>query len=241
MNDDFSQRLLDKIEHEQIHPIPRSAILFRKIAIWVLLLLCLGCSAFLGVLVVLAFFHIDLEFLRVSSLGPMLRLLLAYIPVVWLVLFLLFFCIELLLVRRQTHAYRYPTSVIIGMMMLGALFGGLGFYATHLPERIESSLPGHLPPHIRPWFQPDRPLPRPEDGVLFGKVQTVQTESFSLRDEPGHLWQVQFDSKKIDVRQLPHPDQDVIVEGHIEQREVFRADAIRPYRGQPGGPPPPRP
>ena len=82
MSDDFSQRLLERIEHEHIRPLPRWVIWMRQGLIWFLLVLCVICGAFLGSLLFLALFQVDLQFLRASSLGPMLRLLLEYIPMV---------------------------------------------------------------------------------------------------------------------------------------------------------------
>lgn len=238
MNDDFSQRLLERIEREQIKPIPRWFVVTRQGATWMLLALCLLSTFVLGSLVFLAGFQLDLEFLRASSLGPMLRLLLASVPLVWVFLLLLFCSLELFLLRRETHVYRYPAAIVAGMLVLGVVLGGLGLYAAHLPERIQTSFPHRLPPSVRPWFERGRPIPRPEDGVLFGRVREVQSDQVVLIDPPGHRWQVLFATEQRARWHFLHPGQHVLVHGRIQERGVFHAEQMRPYQGRPGLPSP---
>lgn len=238
MNEDFSQRILDKIERDQIRPLSPKVYRAQKVGRILLLLSCVLCTAFLGVLVVMEFFQVDLEFIRVSSFGPMLRILLAYVPMIWIVFFLFFFLLELYLLRRQTRAYRYPVTVIVGLMVLASALGGLGLYATRLPERVRTSLPRHLPPHVRPLFQPDRPFPHPEDGVLFGRIQSVQDKGFLIQDPPGNMWQVDQSQARPVPQDLIQENHQVIIEGRMSGPRTFQAENIRPYRGPNQGPPP---
>jgi hypothetical protein len=140
--------------------------------------------------------------------------------------------------RRQAHAYRYPTGLIVGMVVLGICLGGLGLYATRLPERIQTSFPRHLPPRVRPWFERERPTPRPEDGVLFGRIREIKADHLLVNDPPGHLWRVIVNPELLKQGDFIRPGQTVIIQGRIQAREVFEAHSIRPYQGRPGVPPP---
>lgn len=233
MNEDFSQRLLERIEHEHIKPISRWVVFARRGLIWTVLLLSIGCAALLGSLLIMATLKVDLEFLRVSSFGPMLRLLLDYVPILWVILFFAFCVLEIYLIRRETHAYRYSSFMVAGFVLFGASFIGLGLYATSLPERVEQTVQQRLPPPH--WMMRRESQPRPEDGILFGRVVMVSSTTFSLEGPQHDVWEVRV-SQTASGTSLVEIDRFILVEGQMMERNLFSASAIHPYRGpKPGG------
>lgn len=232
MNDDFSQRLLERIEQEHIRPLPRWMIHLRRGIGIGILLISLFCTAFLGSLLFLAIAQVDLEFLRVSSFGPMLRLLLNYIPIVWVIFFVLFCGMEVLLLRHGTRAYRYPFLGLTALVLLGASLLGLTFYASHLPERVEASFQVHIPPRVQPYFLRRPSHPRPEDGVLFGQVRDVASDRFHVRGPRSDLWEVRYPIAS-SSRAIIVPEHWVLIEGRMLQPGLFEGRAVRPYQGPP--------
>lgn len=239
MNEDFSQRLFERIEHEHIQPLPRWVIIARRFLSVFLLALSIICAGLLSSLLILAIFHLDLEFLRVSSLRPMLRLVLDYVPLVWVVLFAIFCGVEVWLLRQETRAYRYSWPVLGGLVIVGVSLMGLAFYAARLPERMEYSLEHRLPPHVQPWAVRRPSLPRPEDGVLFGRVLEVSAKSFRVEGPRQDRWQVDLQNKETSMFPFLHVGQPILIEGDFIQPGLFKAKNVRSYRGPPGPPPPP--
>ncbi|MBP6945330.1 hypothetical protein KBD61_04610 [Patescibacteria group bacterium] len=234
MNDDFSQQLLQKIETEHIRPVPRWIVLLRQGMLFVVLGLAIICAGVLGSLLLLAAFKIDLQFLRASSFGGILRLLLEYIPVVWIVLLVLFGVLEVVLLRRGTRLYRYSFVTIVGFVFLAMSLIGLGLYASRVPERVQESFGKRLPPHMRDRFIPGQPLPHPEEGVLFGRVIKVNAESFHLMGPKREPWVV----RRAANANFPFPptNAEVLLEGKLVRPGEFEAHKLRPYRRPP--PPP---
>jgi hypothetical protein len=231
---DFSDQLLKKIEQEHIRPVPRWVVETRRVLVWVSVVLGLLCGGLLLSLLFLAALQVDLEFLRVSSLGSALRLLLEYVPLVWVGLFILFCVIEVILLRGRTRLYRYPISVMVGLVLLGVSVFGLGFYVSRIPARVQSSMERRLPPPLRARFVPGRPLPRPEEGVLFGEVVEVSTSTFQLLGPHQDRWTV----RRAPGSLFPFPSSGrrILLEGRISSFMEFEAHHARPYKGPPGGP-----
>ena len=232
MNEDFSQQVLDRIERERVKPVPRFVVLARRIIAWLLLGVSALCAAFLGSLLILAVLQTDLEFLRASALGPMLRLFLDYVPALWVVLFVLFCGLEIVLLRHETHAYRYPWLAVSGFVVAAVSLAGLGLYAAKLPERIERSLQRRLPPGVHGWIARHPGPPRPEDGVLFGRVREVSVEAFQLDGPRRDRWRVTWPGRNLLQEPLLRPGQVVLVRGVFIRPGAFEAENVRAYRGR---------
>lgn len=239
MNEDFSNRLLERIEEEHIKPLPRWVVLGRRTLTWIILGLSVVCASLLGSLLVLAVLELDLSFLRRTSLGPMLRLVLEYVPMLWVLLFIALGVLEVVLLRHETRAYRYSSVALAGLVFLAASLIGLGLYATKLPERLEASLEERLPRPIHGWAI-RRPPPRPEQGTLFGEVLRIEEEQFTLRGPRGEVWRVTLPGKSLKEIDLIRPGQLVLIEGRVVERGIFEGGEIRPFQGRlaPSGPRP---
>lgn len=236
MNDDFSQRVLDRIEQEHVHPLPRWMVVARRVLMGALIVVSFIVASVFGSLVIVALLQIDPAFIRASSFGPMLRLLREYIPAVWVVLFVLLCLGEIILIRRKTVGYRHSLLVVGGVVVLGVCLLGLGLYATRVPERVEMSIERRVPLPIRPWVMRGAPRPRPEDGVLFGRILVVATSTFSVEGPRRDIWQVV--PERSEQLSLPFlaPNGFVLIQGKMERPGLFMARTIQPHRG----PPPPR-
>lgn len=230
MNEDFSNRLLERIEEERIKPLPRWVVFARRAIAWTTLVLAVLCAGLLGSLLLLAVLQVDIQFLRRSSLGPMLRLVLDYVPLVWILLFLALCALEVFLLRHETRAYRYSGAALAGLVLIGVSLIGLGFYAAKLPERIEHSLQRGLPPRVHPWAM-RRPPPRPEHGILFGEVTSVSSTTLYLRGPRGESWQVNLSEQAAQKLDLLQPGQLILIEGRIINRGIFEGREVRPFRG----------
>jgi hypothetical protein len=234
MNDDFSQQLLQKIETEHIRPVPRWMVLLRQGMLFVVLGLAIVCAGILGSLLLLAALKIDLQFLRVSSFGGVLRLLLEYIPIVWVILLVLFGVLEVVLLRRGTRLYRYSFVTIVGFVFLAMSLIGLGLYVSRVPERVQNTFEKRLPANLKTRFIPGQPLPHPEEGVLFGRVVKIEEETFQLVGPKREPWMVRRAAKA--NFPLPPVNAEVLLEGTLIRPGEFEANKLRPYR-RPARPP----
>lgn len=238
MNDDFSQQLLDKIEHERVRPVPRWRVLVQRAVIWALAILGVSIAALLCSLLLIAFLDIDVEILRAARPGPALRFFVQYVPVMWIVLFIGFCFLIVSLLRRETHAYRYGRFLVLACVSLCVVCVGVLFHFARVAERAEPYVMRGIPPQARPWMMRGPVLPRPEDGVLMGQVIQVDEGFIVLRhavtNEPWNvLWH-----HPIPHAPVFHTGQLVMARGVVIGPQTFEAEWIRirmpPRRGPQG-------
>ncbi len=228
MTDDFSKRLLERLEDEHVHPVPRWIILARRFVLALVSVLTFLCGALLFSLIVLAVMHVDPAFLRASSFGPMLHLAVNYVPGAWILLFLAFLFVELFVLRSQARAYRYTWYSIGGFVLFFVVLVGLGLYASNIPHRVESSF-DRLPARMQPWMRRGAPLPRPEDGVLFGRVLDISPSSLSLEDPLRHRWEVRSKNNELLSQPFIQREQFILIQGDMERPGLFYARTIKPH------------
>lgn len=235
MTHDFTQRVLERIDHEHVRPQPRWLVRTKRWLIIALLIVSVVGAAVLSSLLFLAIMHVDPAFLRSSSLGPMIHLLLSYVPFVWIALFLLVCVLEVALIRENLHAYRYSMTLIVCFVLIGASLLGGGFYFAHLPQRVEAGFQ-RLPPPIQPFMMRGQPIPRPEDGVLFGRVVAETATSLTLEGPRQDRWDVTTDRSDLLMAPFIKMDTWVLIRGTYQRPGHFVAQTIEPH-----DPPPPPP
>lgn len=242
---DFSQRVLDKIEHEHVRPVPRWAVLLQRVMAWGITVTSILFAALFCSLLVIAIQHIDYDVMRAAHPGSALFFLGQYIPVLWIVFFVAFCVLVIFLLRRETHAYRYRRFAVAGLVGVGVILIGLFLELLQVSDQAEQYVERGFPSVARPWMMRGRVLPRPEDGILVGRVIDLTQGGLRLerpsgseiaiedRRLPMEVWEVRFSTGTVQVLRL-HLNQEVIARGAVIQQGLFQAEWIRPHQ-------PPRP
>lgn len=253
---DIKNKLLEKIENNEVTPIPTWQFLIRGYGLWVLsgLLLIFGSLSVASVLYILTKNDWDIYLeLHESKLMHILITL----PYLWLALFLIMLALLYLDIKHTKHGYRYSTlTLLLGTVGLSVVCGGL-LHLTGFGQRLDTVLREAVPTQAYLFNPRLRGLSHPEHGVLTGRITAIEhTSSTTLRvllDNP-----LLEDTWIIIVQEnTALPPQGIRVRDHIrvlgeeiEQREAeehtFLAHMILPFntldktmRGQRRMPPPP--
>ncbi len=230
--DDFSQKVIEKIEQEHVHPTPRWAVVAYKGAVWVLVGICFFCAALFCALLALAVRHLDVDVMRGAPPGRAMIVLMQSVPVVWIIFFVALCVLVVLMLRQQTHAYRYRLVGVAGMVGVSVLFLAMGLHFLRLPDRAERYAERGVPPLARPWLMRGHPRLRPEDGVLIGRLTEIQPDHFVVERPPHEIWKVRIDPVRFQYRRFQVHD-DIVARGHVIKPWVFQAEGIRPHRRRP--------
>jgi hypothetical protein len=187
--DKLAERVLQRIASE--NPRPRWEFIFKNYFFWGFgaVAVIFGSFAFAAILFEIE--NIDWR-LAPATHGDLLTFFFAAAPFLWIGMLVAFILLGYITVRRTTHGYRYPLTIIAIGAVLTSITLGSALYATGLGGPIEGAPGTHLP-FYRPivveehswWLAPER-------GLLGGKVVSVTplTTSFTLRDFNGNLWNI---------------------------------------------------
>jgi hypothetical protein len=252
---DIQKTLLEKIENNQVTPIPTWRFLIRGYGLWVLsgFLLIFGSFSVASVLYILTKNDWDIYLeLHESKLMHILITL----PYLWLALFLITLGLLYLDIKHTKHGYRYNAlTLILGTVGLSVVCGGL-LHLTGFGQRVDALLRDTVPAQAHLFNPRLRGLSQPGHGVLTGRIATIeQTSSTTLRvrlDNPllKETWFIIVqESTVLPPKGIRVRDHIRVLGEEVEQRDTaehtFVAHMILPFntldktmRGQRRMPPP---
>lgn len=229
---DFDQKLVDKIKHDNITPRPRWHFLLKDYVVRITgtLALLVG-SAAVSVMIYL-FKYNDWE-MQEETHKTLLEFFLLTLPYFWLILLALFIFLLYYNLKHTKRGYRYPVWFIAGAAFLVSVILGGVFYLAGLGEKIDVVLGEKAPlyekvinRHFDFWFNP-------AEGRLIGVVLSKDDErAFVILDPGGSEWQVTCKDERFPIEEL-RIKQPVNLIGSVIGDNEFQAEVIRPVR--PGG------
>ncbi len=188
--EDFAQRLVAKLDADQLAPRPRWQFLLKDYALWLsgISALLLGAAAFAVIIYLLQ--YSDWEMASQTEQGFSEYLLLT-LPYFWLACLALFIFILNYNLRHTGRTYRYHWLLISSASVVASLFLGILLYAGGWGDKIDDVLGAKLPSygqvinrHMIYWNQP-------QSGRLSGVVSRISPagEVFLVAPD-GSEWQV---------------------------------------------------
>jgi hypothetical protein len=235
IENDFSQKLIDKIKSEKLAPVPRWRFLLKGYVIWVsgALALLFGALGVSVIIYLLKYNDWEMSYKAGSSLAEFFLLTLPYF---WLLFLGLFIFILYYNLKHTKRGYRYPIPFIISAAFLASIILGEAFFLLGLGEDIDEVLGSRAPfyrevfnPQIDFWFQP-------EQGRLAGIILPVALAPFSISSGSVYLLDPAGESWKVLVAQegIPSdfllPGQPLNIVGEVTATGVFEAKFIKPAR-----------
>jgi len=249
--EDLDQKILEKVQKENIRPIPKWYFVTRRVLIW----LSFGASVVLGGLasgiLVYQMDHVDWGLFAFQTQSP-LKILFSVIPYLWLFFVIFFIVMALFYFRRTPKGYRQRLFVILLFSVLLSISGGALGYIFGLSSYLDERLGNYIPAYqqwesrrIMVWMNPDA-------GLLAGEISGVQgTDRVSLIDMNGKGWRVDVRGALWRGRMSPEKGIKIKLIGKKTADDQFQATEIRPWqgrgqyyqkgpcpRGKGGGPPP---
>ncbi len=231
-----AEEIIDRIRSEEIRPRPKWQIVARRTAFrvaWILAIV-LGSISFSVILYVVR----EAEYDLLAHAGhSRLEMILALLPLIWIVFVLVFLALSIFGFKRAPRGYKYSFRKIFGIstvssMVIGTLFflvGG-GQFAERAMESSFDSYKGVSQRKIEIWSQPDH-------GFLSGKIISVEPSVLSILDFSGKEWNIPYADAFIAGRVELVRDEQVKLIGKMLDQQTFTASEIRPWgRGDGKGP-----
>jgi len=233
---EFEQKLVDKIQADNLSPKPRWHFLLKNYVIWVAGLLALLTGA-LAVSVIIYLLRYNGWEMQEGTHKSLIEFFLLTLPYFWIVFSGIFIFILYYNLKHTKKGYRYPAYLIVLVVILASIILGGAFYSLGIGQKIDNILGERAPFYgqvfnrqITFWFNPD-------EGRLVGIISSeVEADNFDLVDPSGNVWKIL--GRRDELNHLP-PDflrlgEPVNIIGSVVAESQFKADVIRllvPGRG----------
>lgn len=226
---DNFDKILEKIETQNIEPTPRWYFQFKNLAFWSVFLV----SIFIGSVAfsIILYSVQQTDFVLISHLKhSKMESFLVLLPYFWLILLLVFSLLAFFSFKNFKKAYKYSLVSILSLsvflsIILGCLTfisGGAQFLERKFADKIEiyNSIEEKK---IQHWMQPD-------SGFLAGTILEVKIDTLVLEDFNQIKWQIYFKDVFIPpVIEITEGEQ-IKIMGEKTKEGYFVAREIRPWK-----------
>lgn len=199
MNPNLSDRVLARIEEQEVRPLPRWVFTLRAAGFWALWIV----TTLIGASVVsIALFRLAFAgwAFRLATHDSTARFLVQTVPVIWFLLFVAVVVAAYVLFRHTPHGYRHPFYWIVSASLGLSLLLGAGLHAQGA-GKLADEFAGKAVPFYVPLERQERRLwvngPR---GLLAGQVTAREDVMIFLKDFDGADWEV--DGAALTVQEL---------------------------------------
>lgn len=225
MNEDLSNKVLERIDADQITPVPRWRFLLLRALFWLFAILSvvLGSVA-VGVMLFLFIGYREHGLFAISHSATELLLM---VPYLWIAVLVLFVVIAEASIKHTKKGYKYRLrTIVFASVILSIVFGailnfiGVGM-ATH-------ELLREIPAYNFVTYDSKDAWNRPDLGRLAGVVVSIQDNNdFSIADFGGRVWRVHLVASTSQGLFVPEASSTVRMLGTFESSSsVFIARSV---------------
>lgn len=211
-----SKKTLEIINKKQIKPIPAWEFTIKNWLIW------LACffSIFVGALA----FSVSIYMTQSNDWD------LYYFPYFWLGIIIILTTTSYISYRKTKKGYKLEFLKLLGIVLGLSLVIGLTFSAFNIGQKIDTLLANDIPIYrqIAPmkyqiWIQP-------EQGMLAGKIISVNDNYLEIIDFNGKRWQIKIGPQTtIKMRVSLINGTEIKILGKKIDEPTFTAEEIRPW------------
>lgn len=198
MNDNISQKVLEKIKNEKIVPTPKWYFLLKNYLLWGVFSLALIIGSLAVSVFILAIRNnhaFELLILGNSLNYKIFRML----PYFWIILITAFIALAYFNLRYTKDGYRInPYLIIVGNIVI-SIFLGTIIYFTGLAAKIESFAYHKIPFYENFYKRQNRFWVEPKAGYLGGIVREIKINNneFKLHDFTDQNWIIIYNSQAL--------------------------------------------
>ncbi len=229
----FSETILRKIKARHIRPRSKWQFIARNIVFWGIF----GISVLLGAggVSVLIFALLETDFNIFSELsGSGWSLFFSWLPIFWIVFFVVFIGIALWGIRKTKKGYRFSVHKLLLINVIASILLGGMVYGIGGAEEFECIFADKAPMYQRMEHRIRGMWAEPTEGRLAGTILEVQTSGVLLLDDFSHQQWV------VDITEIPtelplEEGRKIKILGEKTAEHAFKAKIIRPLlerRGQ---------
>ncbi|MCE9585886.1 hypothetical protein K8R04_01035 [Candidatus Uhrbacteria bacterium] len=179
-SEDLAHKVLDRIEEERVVPRPKWQFTVKDRLFWVFWILSIVLGSLLTAAIVFACVNAGWEFRDVTH-HNLFGFLLQVLPMLWIVALLGALLLAYEIFRHTSRGYRFPFSVIVGLLLLITVVGGVVFYVSGAGRVVEEEIGARIPTYRPVMMRQKEMWSKPEQGLLAGEVLEFDRAQSLLR------------------------------------------------------------
>lgn len=227
---DISKKVLEKIEKENLRPIPRWHFVLKRSFMWVLF----GVNLVLGVVgmaIVIYLFASNDAITDISLVSNFWERIIFIVPIIWILLTALFLWIAYYNFKHTEGGYRFTAFKIFSLNILITLVLGFVVYISGSAGCINNLLSRHIPYYSSTFDTRTMVWMRPQEGYLAGDIKNVDGDQLELLDLDGNSWVVDFTGADVKHMVILEKGERIKLIGEATADNIFVASEIRPWSG----------
>lgn len=190
MNNELLNKIQERIETNNIKPLPRWRFVLLRITFWLLALLSVIVGSFaVGAIL---FLFTDYNQHNLVTIPESITEFLLMIPYLWIILFLLFIAIARISIQHTKKGYQYKIhTVIVTSVFLSIIFGYiLNFIGI---SKIANESLNEITAYQYVTYDAKDAYTRPVLGKLAGVIVSIKNNNdFSIQDFNGYIWEIKI-------------------------------------------------
>lgn len=226
-NKNISQIALERIKGEGIKPISRNVFSIKRVLFWTAVGFSFIVGSFSFSLALHSLLNNDWDLYDRFGFNFVFKTL----PYFWLLALLAFTILGEFYYRKTTFGHRHRYLFIIGIYFVSTTFFGTVFYLIGGAEPVEESLYNKAPVYRNIIFNHQVFWSNPEEGLLTGDVIFVGDSEMQIMDPNGYVWIVNKENASNRGGIIPEIGQKIKVIGDKIDKNLFKAEEIRPWLG----------
>lgn len=220
-------KILNKIK--EIEPRPNSYFVFRRVVLWLLVVVSVTMTAMAMAVVLYALVNGEWHYYSLTH-NSVWQYLVDTLPYLWLFLALLFLALSLYRFRKTEGGYRYRVSVVVVFGLLGCIVVGLLGFLVGVGAAVDRVVANSFAWHDSVDRRVMNRWQDPEAGRISGVIRGWKEKRFLLEDMRRGDWQVVLSEAILS----PAVDMDsgelVRVLGYVSGDDRFSACLVVPMR-----------
>lgn len=224
-NKDISQIALERIKESGIKPIPKNVFNLKRVTFWTFvgLSILIGAISFSVILSIL--FNNDWDLYNRFGFSFIFRTL----PYFWFICLAIFTILGDFYYRKTTVGYRNSTIIIVGIYITLTVVSGSVLHFIGVGETIEGSLSKNISVYHGVMFDKDNFWTNPEEGLISGRIVSINGDSVRIIDFRNNIWDVSFGDAVIGKRVQIKEGVMIKIIGDTCSDGCFNAEQIRPW------------
>lgn len=199
MKEDFSNKILERIEEKKIKQLPRWRFLILRMSFWFFasLSVVFGSISFGAILFLFADFHKH----GLLAIPHEVKETLTMIPFAWIIVFGLFILSFEESIKHTKNGYKYRLHNLVSIVLLLSIIFGIILNFFGIGKMTHESL-NNIQAYTAIVTDSKEMWRRPEIGRLAGTIISIKNKNnFSVVDFRGHIW-------KVHIEESADPDKD---------------------------------
>ncbi len=228
----ISNRILEKIEKEDIKPIGKWSFVLKNSILWTLFVLNIIFGSVGFALSIYLFESSDILNL-VLSVNDFLELLILAIPTIWLILTILFVVVGYLNFRYTDRGYKISFLKLLLINISTIILLGIGIHSLGVPKNVNKLLAERIPSYSELTDPRYKVWSRPEQGYLSGSISSLEeNDKLILKSFNNTVWRIDVSSAVVRRAVNLVKGEKIKVRGNTVGEGLFKASEILPWEGR---------